>query len=203
MAWCPSGRSCEPWESVFAQNSWSTCGTGRPVRWCGWGRDASCWPARWTHDHRCDTCAPSPPEEEEIIETTLRGLFFFVCFFFWCNSLATLETPAANCWEIMRGNGMIWKNRKKGTSPKLTLASHTSQNNLLLFKPTLWVSVCCFRWCDWMNSMPHSLQMYGRMSLCFIMWFWSWLGYWNVFWHSEHLQVYRFIFIEPNGELKR
>lgn len=37
--------------------------------------------------------------------------------------------------------------------------------------PTLWVSVCCFRWCDWMNSMPHSLQMYGLMSLCFIMWF--------------------------------
>lgn len=51
-----------------------------------------------------------------------------------------------------------------------------------------------------MNSMPHSLQMYGRMSLCFIMWFCSWLGYWKVFWHSEHLQAHR---VSVNGELTK
>ncbi len=61
-AWCRSGRSCEPWASASGRSSCSTGGTDTPGCWCESERAASCWPAAWTHGHRCDTCAPSLPK---------------------------------------------------------------------------------------------------------------------------------------------
>lgn len=60
-----SGRSCVPWGSVSAQNSYSRGDTGRHGYWCGSARVSSCWPTEWTPARKSHICAPSRPGERQ------------------------------------------------------------------------------------------------------------------------------------------
>lgn len=156
--WCLSGQSCEPWESVFGQNSWSTCGTGRPVCWCGWGHGASCWPTRWTHAHRCDTCAPSPPEEQENVENVVNKQIRSHWTELFCGDFKVVEPIVSfseNLYKIMPRNQRLiwWKGAviKSWSSISLSvniipiqLRLWTSSYNILIYNPA---NQCATGWC--------------------------------------------------------